>query len=122
MTKPSNYFKEGFNCAESVIKCYNKEFNDNIPLAIGSGMGGGACSGSLCGAVNGSIVVIGYLKGRKKTGERGNANIYVQKLIREVRNKYPSEICRDLKANRVSCGEIIDFSYEVLKKLLKEDL
>ena len=29
-----------------------------------------------------------------------------------------SEICADLKRNKVSCAEIIDFSYEALKEVL----
>ena len=34
------------------------------------------------------------------------------------KGKFNSEICADLKRNKVSCAEIIDFSYEALKEVL----
>lgn len=119
MLKPSSYLREGYNCAESMIKCYNDEFNENIPVAIGSGMGAGACSGSLCGAINGAITIVGYLKGREDNNELNGASKYVKEIMTIVKEKYSSEICRDLKANKISCGEITDFSYETLKKVLE---
>lgn len=117
--KPSQYYAQGYNCAESMIKTYNEEFHRNIPLGLGSGMGVGACSGSLCGAVNGAILIIGAEKGRNDNSERNEANLYVRMVIQAVREKYASEICKNLKANGVSCGEIMDFSYETLKKALE---
>ena len=35
-----------------------------------------------------------------------------------VRGKFDSEICAVLKKNKVSCAEIIDFSYEALNEIL----
>lgn len=37
----SKYHEKGFNCAESVIKAYNEEFNTDIPVCLGSGLGSG---------------------------------------------------------------------------------
>ena len=48
----SKYHEKGFNCAESVIKAYNEEFNTDIPVCLGSGLGSGCGVASLCGAVN----------------------------------------------------------------------
>lgn len=118
MIKPSEYKKRGYNCAESIIKSYNEEFNENIPISIGSGMGTGACTGSLCGAINGAIIIIGYLKGRNTIDESNNANIYVRKLMTQIKEKYSTDLCRELKADKVTCQEIIDFSYETLKNII----
>ena len=41
----SDYFMEGLNCAESVIKAYNEEFGTDIPIRIASGLGGGCAVG-----------------------------------------------------------------------------
>ncbi|HSQ87719.1 MAG TPA: oxidoreductase, partial [Romboutsia sp.] len=41
MTKPSTFHSQGFNCAESIIKSYNEEFNTDIPVSLGSAMGSG---------------------------------------------------------------------------------
>jgi hypothetical protein len=37
-----------------------------------------------------------------------------------IREKYNSELCLDLKKDKISCGEIEDFTYEALKKLLSK--
>ena len=107
MTKPSVYHSQGYNCAEALIKSYNEEHNTDIPVSLGSAMGTGMTVGSLCGAVNAAAMIVGYIKGRESNGE---AN--------EARGKFNSEICADRKRNKVSCAEIIDFSYEALKEVL----
>ena len=104
MTKPSIYHSQGYNCAEALIKSYNEEFNTDIPVALGSGMGTGMTVGSLCGAVNAAVLVAGFIKGREDNS-----------IPNEAR-KYSKEIMK----NKVSCSEIIDFSYNALKEVLKD--
>lgn len=120
MTKPSVYHKEGYTCAESLIKSYNEEHNTDIPISLGSGMGTGLTVGSLCGAVNAAVLIIGYLKGRNDNTSPNEARKYSKQLMTMVRQKFDSEICATLKKNKVGCGEIIDFTYDALKELLKE--
>lgn len=67
MTKPSEYHKQGYTCAEAIIKSYNEEHNTDIPVALGSGMGTGVTVGSLCGAVNAAVLVLGYIRVEKIT-------------------------------------------------------
>ena len=118
MTKPSEYHKQGYTCAEAIIKSYNEEDNTDIPVALGSGMGTGVTVGSLCGAVNAAVLVLGYIKGREDNSQSNDARAYSRELMNRVRDKYNSEICLDLKKNKVSCSEIIDFSYDALKEIL----
>jgi len=118
MTKASEYYKQGFNCSESIIKTYNEEHNTNIPISLGSGMGAGFTVGSICGAVGAAAVIIGSLKGRESKDQTNDARKYVKELMINVKEKYGTEICRDLKKNGVSCGEIIDYTYETLNKIL----
>jgi C_GCAxxG_C_C family probable redox protein len=119
MTKPSEYHKQGYTCAEAIIKSYNEEHNTDIPVALGSGMGTGVTVGSLCGAVNAAVLVLGYIKGREDNSQSNDARAYSRELMNRVRDKYNSEICLDLKKNKVSCSEIIDFSYDALKEILE---
>lgn len=119
MTKPSEYHKQGYTCAEAIIKSYNEEHNTDIPVALGSGMGTGVTVGSLCGAVNAAVLVLGYIKGREDNSQSNDARVYSRELMNRVRDKYNSEICLDLKKNKVSCSEIIDFSYDALKEILE---
>ncbi|MGL5314411.1 MAG: C-GCAxxG-C-C family (seleno)protein [Peptostreptococcaceae bacterium] len=118
MTKPSVYHKEGYTCAEALIKSYNEEHNTDIPVALGSGMGVGMTVGSICGAVNAAAMVVGYIKGRESNSETNVARNYSRELMTKVRDRYNTEICADLKRNKVSCAEIIDFSYDALNEIL----
>lgn len=118
MKRPSEYHKEGYTCAEAILKSYNEEFGTDIPVSLGSGMGTGVTVGSLCGAVNGAVLAIGFIKGRESNEEKNEARTYSRELMNKVREKYSSEICLDLKKNKISCAEIIDFSYDALKELL----
>ena len=118
MTKPSVYHSQGYNCAEAIIKSYNEEFNTNIPVALGSGMGTGMAVGSLCGAVNGAVLVAGFIKGRDDSSAPNEARKFSKEILKKVRAQYESEICANLKKNKISCSEIIDFSYNALKEVL----
>ena len=120
MTKPSTFHSQGFNCAESIIKSYNEEFNTEIPVSLGSAMGSGVRVGSICGAVNAAVVIIGYLKGRNDHSEVNESPKYSKELMQTIREKYNSELCLDLKKDKISCGEIEDFTYEALKELLSK--
>lgn len=120
MMRPSEYHSQGYTCAEALIKSYNEEHKTNIPVALGSGMGVGNTVGSICGAVNAAIVVIGYLKGRDNKLEQNEARKYSKELMTMVRDKYNSEICIDLKKNKISCGEIINFTYDALNEILNK--
>ena len=119
MTKPSIYHSQGYNCAEAIIKSYNEEFNTNIPVALGSGMGTGMTVGILCGAVNAAVLVASFIKGRENSDSPNEARKYSKEIMNKVRKQYNTELCANLKSNKVSCGEIIDFSYNALKEVLK---
>ncbi len=53
--------------------------------------------GSVCGAVNAAVVIIGYLNGRNSNLDENIARKYSRELLNRVRNKYSSEICVSLK-------------------------
>lgn len=110
--KKITYVKGELNCAETIIDAFNKEYNLEIPVAIGSGMGLGLTTCSVCGAVNAAAVIIGFLKGRNSKDETNEARELVNKLMKMVKEKYNSEICFNLKNDKVECQEIIEFVFE----------
>ena len=118
MTKASEYHKQGFTCGEAIIKKYNEEHNTNIPISFGSSMGAGYTIGSLCGAVGGAAIIIGSLKGRESNDESNDARKYAKELMINIKEKYGTELCRDLKKKGVSCDEIIEYTYGTLNKIL----
>ncbi|NMM64988.1 oxidoreductase [Clostridium sp. P21] len=118
MIKPSEYHKQGFTCGEAMIKAYNEEHNTDIPVSLGSGMGTGFTVGSVCGAVGAAAVIIGSLKGRENSDEPNDARKYAKELMQGIREKYGTEICKDLKKNGISCADIIEYTYESLNKVI----
>lgn len=118
MTKASEYHKQGYNCAEAMIKAFNEKNNTNIPIGLGSGMGTGFSVGSMCGAVGAAAIIIGSLRGREDNTEQNKARILTKELMLYVREKYNTETCKDLKMKGVSCAEIIDYSFESLNKII----
>ncbi|QEK11532.1 oxidoreductase [Crassaminicella thermophila] len=115
-----NYYREGYNCAESIIQSVNEKKKINIPVCIGSPFGSGMSTGSVCGAATAAVVAIGYLKGRNHSTEQNKAARYSKDLIKKIREKFGSEICIDLKRKGVSCKEIIQFVDDYLKTLTQE--
>lgn len=121
MTKASEYHKQGFTCGEAMIKAYNEEHKTNIPVSLGSGMGTGFTVGSICGSVGAATVIIGALKGREDKTDVNEARQYTKELMQSVKDKYGSELCKELKKSGISCSEIIDYTYEVLNKSLDQN-
>ncbi|SJZ77814.1 C_GCAxxG_C_C family probable redox protein [Cetobacterium ceti] len=120
MEKKNLYIKGALNCAETIIDTYNKEHGTKIPVAIGSGMGSGVTCGSLCGAINAGVAIIGFTTGRESHLEENVARSLVNQYMKKCREKYNSEICIDLKNNKITCEEIVDFAYNELNKILKK--
>ena len=120
MNKKVNYVKGQLNCAESIIDSFNKNNNTNIPVALGSGMGTGVTIGSLCGAINAAVLIIGYIKGRKTHLEENMAKSLSNDLLKEIKNRYGSELCINLKKSNISCNEIVEFTYDKLEEILNK--
>ncbi|MDD7793510.1 C-GCAxxG-C-C family (seleno)protein [Clostridium sp. 'White wine YQ'] len=120
MTKASEYHKQGYTCGEAIIKRFNEENNTDIPIALGSGMGTGFTVGSICGAAGAATAIIGYLKGRESNEETNSARQYTRELMSSIREKYGSELCKDLKKDRIGCAEIIEHTYETLNEIIKK--
>lgn len=100
--KAVELFDSGFNCAESVLFALSQEFNQKsslIPrIATGFGAGVGR-SGQICGALSGTVMAIGLLKGCDK-GEgrekRNAAYINVRQIIKDFEKEFGSNQCRML--------------------------
>lgn len=110
------YRKEGYNCAESIIKAFNEENELNIPVSIASPFGTGMVVGSTCGAVTGALMALGSVKGREEATVKNESRKDTKELMNKVKEKYGSFECLELKKKGVSCSEIIDYAYSVLKE------
>lgn len=67
-THAGNKFKNGLNCAESIVHTFNEMLNNPLgseALKMATGFGGGlGHAGCMCGALTGSVMVLGLFKGR----------------------------------------------------------
>lgn len=67
------YFKDGYNCAEAILRTFNDVLElklDENTLKIASGFGGGVGhAGCMCGALTASTMVISLLTGRASAVE-----------------------------------------------------
>lgn len=97
------YFKEGYNCAQSVFLafCDLTGFDQKTALRLAAPFGGGiGRQREVCGAVSGMCLVAGALYGYEDTNDKtAKAEHYqtVQELCAQFRQRAGgSIICRDL--------------------------
>lgn len=119
MSRIVEIHKEGYNCAESIVKAINEEKNLNIPVSIASPFGGGMTVGSTCGAITGALMVLGSVTGRESNEEQNESRPVTRELMMKINEKYGTFECRELKKKGVSCDEIIEFAYDVVKEYVK---
>lgn len=95
-------FSKGFNCCQSVLSAYSRDFglNDETAMKVAGAFGGGiAGTGETCGAVTGGLMVIGlkygmtdpqYPQAKEKTREQA------LRFMEEFAASCGSTKCRDL--------------------------
>jgi len=122
--------KEGYNCAESILRVFRTELNLPLheeTLTIATGFGGGlGQAGCLCGALSGAIMVISLLQGRtdaKQSKDPAYAN--VKEFHTLFVQKFSASCCRALKAHafgtteqRHNCLQIVAATADLLYQFL----
>lgn len=127
-----DYHNEGFNCAESMFLAFREKAAPElgaefvrIATPFGSGLGGAGC---LCGALAGSIMIIGLLKGRTTPDvPRKEPYDLSAEFHGRFKEKFGATCCRVLKKNQsatgvkgVTCAEIISGAEELLLQFIDE--
>ncbi len=100
--KAANYFKQDYNCAQSVLLTMQEYYGigrnrliPKIATAFGGGIGR---RGSLCGALTGAIMAIGLKHGTNKTVliEKEKAYEIALKFYDQFVEECGSPFCREL--------------------------
>ena len=99
--KAASHFREGYNCAQSVLLTMQKFWNVANPLEpkVASAFGGGiGRRGSLCGALTGGVIAIGLKYGTNKplVEEREKAYSLALEFYNRFKKNCGSVLCRDL--------------------------
>ena len=140
----SESFKNGYNCAQSLVSAFGPELGLSRELAIKmtTGLGAGINhSGNTCGAVIGAYLVIGLKygidepndkKGKEKTKE------LLDKFSDRFRESYPSLLCKDILGADVSkpdelellrkedkfanyCPHVVEIAAAIVEEILDEN-
>ena len=135
-------FFQSYNCAQSVLSAYAGDYDlekeKALQVAVGFGAGMGRCQ-DVCGAVTGSIMVLGLSSGFKEGDGRPKINTVYEKVHRfidEFAKEKGTIKCRDLLGCdltseegqkffkehnlRDNCREYIKLCCNLLEKYLKD--
>lgn len=100
--KAMDFFKEGYNCAQSVFLAFEDRYDleRSTALKLSSSFGGGmARLREVCGAVSGMFMVAGILYGYDGANDyEGKKQHYerIQQLAKEFELRNGSIVCREL--------------------------
>lgn len=119
MKKVLEYYSQGYNCAESIVRVFNDEKGFNIPVQIASPFGTGMAVGTTCGAITGVIIALGALKGREEATAKSEARKYAKEIMSKIKEKYGTFECIELKKRGISCQDIIEDAYNILMDKIK---
>jgi C_GCAxxG_C_C family probable redox protein len=126
------YYKTGVNCAESIVITFDKLCDLGIgeQVRLASGFGGGiGHAGDICGALSGSVMVLGALAGRRKPPEGDREALYA--LSKGFHDRFQKEFsgadcdvvrkyewgCRE---QRINCLKLISTTARLLAEYLVE--
>jgi C_GCAxxG_C_C family probable redox protein len=107
----SEYFAEGFNCAQSVLASHAQQFGLDsetalkVSAAFGAGMGR---QGEVCGAVTGALMALGLKHGAISADDKeAKEKTYglVHQFLDEFAQKNGSFLCRELLGYRIDNPE-----------------
>lgn len=126
------YKTTGLNCAESIVRAFDNlcdlGIGENIKMATGFG-GGLGRAGDMCGALSGSIIVLGAFRGRSNPPEGDRAGMYA--LSRGFHEKFSQtfggtacDVVRrhewGTREQRINCLKLISGTAGILAEYLIE--
>ena len=100
--KARDLFREGYNCAQSVVGAFHEEMGltleeaTRLASSFGGGMGG---MRETCGAVTGMFLVAGMLKGYDDPADYDGKKAHyarIRQLAEQFRQKHDTLVCREL--------------------------
>lgn len=130
--KAGNYFKEGYNCAESVFLTYRELLAPDLDpswVSLMTGFGGGLGeSGCMCGALTGAVTALNMIKGRTSNQEsRDEAYQLAREFTDKFTGQYGATCCRALnpypfqtKEHLTNCLKITGNTSKMLAEFLEE--
>jgi len=94
--------KRGYNCAQAVLAAtadMHYMLDEEVLLAAGGGLGGGARQGELCGAASGAVVALGFIFPHNGDGDNYAKAVISDKtrvFMEKFKKKYGNLACSKL--------------------------
>lgn len=121
------YYKEGYNCAESMIRAGNEVYNLGLhdkDMIMTAAFGGGMQLGDVCGALTGACCVISARYVETKAHESSIIRPLTQKLVIAFQKEMGSRVCAKIKAVHFSkelhCQNTVGLAASVLEKVIED--
>ncbi|MGH4119299.1 C-GCAxxG-C-C family (seleno)protein [Clostridium sp.] len=121
--------KYDFNCSEVMIYAASDEYNMNLKsetFKAMSSFGGGMAVESVCGAITGSLAVIGILFTCKRAHESDTVKKLCQEFFRKFEAVLNTNNCAVLKANYkkedIGCSIMIETASSILDEIVTREL
>ena len=111
-------FKSGFNCAQSVLSAFSKDFgmDDVLAMRIAGGFGGGmGRRGDTCGAVTGALMVLGLrFATTDPEDKQGKEDTYqlVKDFMGRFADRHGALRCNDLLGVDINTAEGLHMARE----------
>ena len=102
--------EQGFNCCQSVLAAFADRLglDEQTYRKLGSGFGGGAGTGELCGALSGAIMALGLMTPVDENDPVGSKKRTVA-LSRELQKRFSAQFgalrCQDLLRNKSGASD-----------------
>ena len=139
-TTAKNYFRTGLNCTECVVQTFMDMHDVDLPkevMFLCTGFGGGMGSTrNACGAITGTVLALGMVKGRRDPFAKEEMRDRIEELhhgiypvfhdmITEIKEHYGTIICSELSAGfddfegkprKRNCMQMIGYCAAIVEK------
>jgi C_GCAxxG_C_C family probable redox protein len=112
------FYQQGYTCAQSILASFAARYGlqQDLAFRIGEPFGAGtSCTGDMCGAVMGAIMVLGLQYGSTLSSDdaaRSRTYQRVQELIHRFTENHGSIQCTNLLGYNLSDPELIQTVWE----------
>ena len=118
------FIEDKFHCSQAVFAVFPEYIDPNLALKITSCFGGGMRKGEVCGAVTGSLMLLGIVFGYSDKDDLENkklSNKIASDFMDLFKEKYNSYLCRDLIVfGRETCGSYVKFAVEAIEDIIEK--
>ncbi|WP_123054533.1 C-GCAxxG-C-C family (seleno)protein [Clostridium sp. JN-1] len=126
----NKYYQEKYNlnCAETILYASNEMYNLNLDkktLKTMAAFGGGMGIEDVCGAISGSLAVLGILFVKDKAHESDRIKKLSKEFFEKFQEKLNTKTCSELKSkyrnDEIRCSRIILTAAEILEDIISKN-